>query len=315
MDCSLAVLAIGGNSLIRDKDHRSLPDQYETVKETCKHVADLIEDDIRTVITHGNGPQVGFILRRAELATHELHMVPLDICGADTQGAIGYMIQMALHNEFRKRAVDKRVATVVTQTLVDKNDPSFSEPTKPIGSFMSEEEALINKRDYGWAIVEDAGRGFRRVVPSPVPKDIIELDAIKLLIDSGYVVVAAGGGGIPVIRDEAGNLDGVEAVIDKDRATSLLATNLGADTFIISTSIDSVYLNFGEKNQRSLRRVSLHEIKRYLDEGHFKPGSMKPKIESIIQFLERGGTRAIVTSPENILGTIKGDSGTTITAT
>ena len=256
----------------------------------------------------------GFILRRAELATHELHAVPLDICGADTQGAIGYMIQMALHNEFRKRGIAKSAATVVTQTLVDKNDPSFSDPTKPIGSFMPEEEALANKKQYGWEIVEDAGRGFRRVVPSPIPTDIIELDAIKFLIDHGYIVVAAGGGGIPVIRDETGNLHGVEAVIDKDRATSLLATNLGADAFIISTSIDCVYLNFGGKNQRSLRRVTLPEIKGYLSEGHFKPGSMKPKIESIIRFLENGGKRAIVTSPENIRDAIKGDSGTTITA-
>lgn len=314
MDSELAVLAIGGNSLIKDKEHRSLPDQYETVKETCTHVADLIEDGFRTVITHGNGPQVGFILRRAELATHELHTVPLDICGADTQGAIGYMIQMALHNEFKKRGIAKSAVTVVTQTIVDKNDPSFSDPTKPIGSFMPEEEALTNKKEYGWEIVEDAGRGFRRVVPSPIPTDILELDAIKSLIDRGYVVVAAGGGGIPVIKDETGNLHGVEAVIDKDRATSLLATNLGADIFIISTSIDCVYLNFGEENQRSLRRVTLPEIKRYLGEGHFKPGSMKPKIESIIRFLENGGKRAIVTSPENIRGGIKGDSGTTITA-
>jgi carbamate kinase len=266
------------------------------------------------VITHGNGPQVGFILRRAELATHELHAVPLDICGADTQGAIGYMIQMALHNEFKKRGVDKRVATVVTQTVVDRNDPSFRDPTKPIGSFMSEEEARTNQGEYGWEIVEDAGRGFRRVVPSPIPKDIIELDAIKFLVDRGYVVVAAGGGGIPVIKDEAGNLHGVEAVIDKDRATSLLATNLGADTFIISTSIDRVYLNFGEKDERPLRRVTLPEIKRYLGEGHFKPGSMKPKIESIIQFLENGGGKAIVTSPRYILSAIKGESGTMIIA-
>jgi carbamate kinase len=313
MKSRLTVLAIGGNSLIKDKNHIALSFQYEAVQETSKYIAELIAEGLSMVITHGNGPQVGFLYRRGELARPELPLIPLDICGADTQGAIGYMIQKALLNEFRERGIVKKVTVVVTQTVVDRDDPSFGRPTKPIGSFMSEEEALANKKEFGWQVVEDAGRGFRRVVPSPIPREIIELDVIKLLVESGYIVVAAGGGGIPVIRNEQGDLEGVEAVIDKDLGSSLLARNLGADTFIISTAIDSVYLDFGKENQRPIRRGTLPEIRRYLAEGHFKPGSMKPKIEAIIQFLENGGEKAIITTPENVLRAVKGEAGTTIT--
>jgi len=312
MESELAVLAIGGNSLIKDKNHIALSWQYEAVKETGKYIAELIAEGMSIVITHGNGPQVGFIYRRGELGRHELPLIPLDICGADTQGAIGYMIQKALLNHFRRMGVAKKVTTVVTQTLVNTDDPSFEHPTKPIGSFMSEEEALANRKEFGWEVVEDAGRGFRRVVPSPIPREIIELDVIRLLIERGYVVVATGGGGIPVIRNEHGEIEGVEAVIDKDLASSLLARNLGADTFIISTAIDAVYLNFGTENQKPIRHATLPEIKRYLAEGHFKPGSMKPKIESIVLFLEGGGRKAIIASPENLLKSVRGESGTTI---
>jgi len=312
MKSHLAVLAMGGNSLIRDKNHIALSYQYERVKETAKYIAELIAEGIRLVITHGNGPQVGFIYRRGELARSELPLIPLDICGADTQGAIGYMIEKALLNEFRRRGIDKKVTAVVTQTIVDREDRSFKYPTKPIGSFMSEEEALANKRSSGWEVAEDAGRGYRRVVPSPIPKKIIELDVIKLLVRSGYIVIAAGGGGIPVILNEQGEIEGVEAVIDKDLGSSVMASGLGADTLIISTAIDAVYLNFGQTDQKPLSRASLSEIKRYLKEGHFKPGSMKPKIEAIIQFLENGGEKAIITSPENLLSAFKGQAGTTI---
>jgi carbamate kinase len=304
---------MGGNSLIRDKNHIALSFQYEMVQETAKYIAELIAEGIRLVITHGNGPQVGFIYRRGELARSELPLIPLDICGADTQGAIGYMIEKALLNEFRRRGIDKKVTAVVTQTIVDREDRSFKHPTKPIGSFMPEEEALSHKRELGWDVAEDAGRGYRRVVPSPIPKKIIELDVIKLLVQSGYVVIAAGGGGVPVILNEQGEIEGVEAVIDKDLGSSILASGLGADTLIISTAIDAAYLNFGQKIQRPLSRVSLSEIKRYLEEGHFKPGSMKPKIEAIIQFLENGGEKAIITSPENLLSAFEGKTGTTIT--
>ena len=312
MDSKFAVLAIGGNSLVRDKDHISLECQYEAVKETCGYIADLIEEGLSLVITHGNGPQVGFIYRRGELSRHELPLIPLDICGADTQGAIGYMIQKALLNEFRRRRIVKKVNTVVTQTVVDRDDPSFQKPTKPIGSFMTPDEALTNRREFGWQVMEDAGRGFRRVVPSPFPREIIELDAIKSLVDRGHIVIAAGGGGVPVVRNEEGDLQGVEAVIDKDLASSLLARNLGADTFIISTAVDAAYLDFGKDNQRSIRHATVSETKQYLAEGHFKPGSMMPKIEAIVQFLEGGGRKAMIASPQNLLETMKGSSGTTI---
>jgi carbamate kinase len=312
MKSRLTVLAIGGNSLIKDKNHIALSSQYEAIRETANYIVELVAEGLSLVITHGNGPQVGFIYRRGELARHELPLIPLDICGADTQGAIGYMIEKALLNDFRKRRIEKRVAVVVTQAIVNRDDPSFKHPTKPIGSFMSEEEALKNKKESGWQIMEDAGRGFRRVVPSPIPREMIELDVIRILVERGYIVIAAGGGGIPVIRNEQGELEGVEAVIDKDLGSSLLARNLGADTFIISTAVDAVYLNFGEKNQEPLRRVSLSEIKRYLEEGHFKPGSMRPKIEAVIEFLEAGGEKAIITSPENLLKAVKGEAGTTI---
>jgi len=312
IDSKLAVLAIGGNSLIKDKNHIALSFQYDAVKETSKYLVDLIAEGLSMVITHGNGPQVGFIYRRGELARHELPLIPLDICGADTQGAIGYMIQKALLNEFRKRGMAKKVTTVVTQTIVDRNDPSFEHPTKPIGSFMSEQEALANRSEFGWHVMEDAGRGFRRVVPSPLPREIIELEVIRLLVESGYIVVATGGGGVPVIRNEQGNLEGVEAVIDKDLASSLLARNLGADTFVILTAVDAVYLNFGKENQKAISHATLPEIKGYLTDGHFKPGSMKPKIEAIIQFLGDSGKKAIITSPENLLKAVSGECGTTI---
>jgi carbamate kinase len=312
MKSHLTVLAIGGNSLIRDKNHIALSFQYEMVRETAVYIADLVAEGLSLVITHGNGPQVGFIYRRGELARHELPLIPLDICGADTQGAIGYMIEKALLNEFQGRGIDKKVTVVVTQAIVDSDDPSFEHPTKPIGSFMSEAEALAHKKESGWQVVEDAGRGFRRVVPSPIPREIIELDVIKLLVQNGYIVIATGGGGIPVIRNEQGELEGVEAVIDKDLGSSLLARNLGADTFIISTAVDAVYLNFGKENQKPISRATLPEMKRYLAEGHFMLGSMKPKIEAIIQFLEDGGKKAMITSPENLLKTVRGECGTTI---
>jgi carbamate kinase len=312
MKSRLAVLAIGGNSLIKDKDHIALSWQYQAVRETSRYIAELIAEGLSIVITHGNGPQVGFIYRRGELARHELPLIPLDICGADTQGAIGYMIQKALLNEFRERGITKKVTTVVTQAVVDRSDPSFEHPSKPIGSFMAEQEALTHQKEFGWQVAEDAGRGFRRVVPSPIPRELIELDVVRILVKKGYVVVAVGGGGIPVIRNEQGEIEGVEAVIDKDLASSLLARKLGADTFIISTSIDAAYLNFGKENQKPITRATLPEIKGYLTEGHFKAGSMKPKIEAIVQFLEGGGKKAVITSPENLLEAFKGKCGTTI---
>ncbi len=310
----IAVVAIGGNSLIKDKNHQTVEDQYEAVKETAVHIADLIESGFNVVITHGNGPQVGFILLRSEIARKviNLHPVPLDACGADTQGAIGYAIQRALHNEFRKRGKEKDVVTVVTMVVVDKNDPAFQNPSKPIGPFYTEEEAKEKMEAEKWIMKEDAGRGWRRVVPSPIPRKIVEINAIKTLVENGFVVVGVGGGGIPVIEDENGQIMGVEAVIDKDYASSLLARELGADYFIISTAVEKVYLNFGMPDQKPIDRMTLEEARKYLKEGHFKEGSMAPKIRAVIEFLEAGGKAAIITSPESIVRAIKGETGTWI---
>lgn len=308
----VAVVAVGGNSLIKDKAHQSVPDQYIAVCETCSHIADMIELGYEVVITHGNGPQVGFILLRAELSKKELHSVPLDSCGADTQGAIGYQFQMALANEFKKRGIKKKAVTVVTQVLVDKNDPAFKSPSKPIGSFYSKEEAELGKEKEGWDIVEDAGRGWRRVVASPIPKEIVEEDAIKTLIASGYVVIAVGGGGIPVIRDENGDLKGIAAVIDKDYASALLASNIKADVFMISTAVEKAYLNFGKADEKAIDSVTEKELKNYINEGHFKPGSMLPKMKAVVSFLEKGGEKAIITCPEKIKEAVIGKTGTHI---
>ena len=305
------VVAIGGNSLIKDKAHKTVPDQYEAAMETMPHIVDLVEQGWDVAITHGNGPQVGFILRRSELAKHELHEVPLDFCGADTQGAIGYMLQQILHNEFRRRQLAKQSVTVVTQVLVDKNDPAFSHPNKPIGSFMDQEMAE-RRKDEGWHIVEDAGRGWRRVVPSPIPQRVIEARAVVNLLEDGFIVITAGGGGIPVVENADGNLEGVAAVIDKDRASALLCQAIDAKRFIISTSIDKVYLDFGKPNQTAIDRMTLSEAKRYLKEGHFAPGSMAPKIESVITFIENGGEHAIITCPENLALALDGKAGTHI---
>ena len=283
-----AVIAIGGNSLIKDKAHKSVPDQYTATAETCKHIADMIQQGWNVVITSGNGPQVGFILRRSELAEHELHPVPLDYCGADTQGAIGYMIQRALYNEFHKRNMNRHVASLVTQVRVSKDDPAFENPAKPIGSFMDEKEAKKRAKEEGWDIKEDSGRGWRRVVPSPIPKEIIELPGIKALLNDDIVVYAVGGGGIPVVASEAGDLQGIAAVIDKDRASALLATDLSADVLLISTAVEKVYLNFGKKNQEAIDKMDHMEAQRYMEEGHFTPGSMYPKIEACVQFIKDG---------------------------
>ncbi len=308
----VAVVAIGGNSLIKDKQHRTVPDQYEAARETCVHVAGMIEQGWNVAIGHGNGPQVGFILRRSELARHELHEVPLDFCGADTQGAIGYMLQQNLYNEFRRRDIKKQATTIVTQVLVDKDDPAFQNPTKPIGTFMDEVEAVHRTETEGWNVVEDAGRGWRRVVASPLPQRVDECDADKELLDAGFVVITDGGGGIPVVKDDDGNLVGTAAVIDKDFASSLLGQSIGADLLLISTAVEKVSLNFGKPNQENLDQMTVAEAKRYIEEGHFAPGSMLPKIQAIIWFLEAGGKEAIITNPENIERALAGETGTRI---
>jgi len=307
------VIAIGGNSLIADDSHQSVADQYEAAAETCVHIASMLKaEDLRLVVTHGNGPQVGFILRRSELAAQELHMVPLDSCVADTQGALGYHLQRAMRNEFKRRGVTRTPATVVTQVLVDRADPAFAKPNKPIGSFMSAAQAEEHRVKDGWDLVEDAGRGFRRVVASPKPKVILELEAIKSLLDAGFVVVAGGGGGIPVVEDAEGRLTGAAAVIDKDLASSLMAQQLGAELLIISTAVEQVCLDFGKPTQRALAKMTLAEARQYITEGHFKPGSMLPKIQAVVAFIEGGGKEALITDPAHLAQALRGETGTRI---
>lgn len=308
----VAVVAVGGNSLIKDKNHTSISDQYDAGAESMHHIADMIANGWDVVVTHGNGPQVGFILRRSEISSQELHEVPLDYCGADSQGAIGYMFARALTNEFKNRKMNKKVCAVVTQTVVDIKDPAYQNPSKPIGSFMEETDAKRRAKEDGWNVVEDAGRGWRRVVASPKPVDIIEADAIKALIDAGIVVVAVGGGGIPVIRLDNDDLLGSEAVIDKDFGSSLLATMIGADLFVISTAVEKVAINFNKPNVQWLDQMTLAQAKQYIEEGHFAKGSMLPKVQAIIKFLENGGKKALITNPENISRALKGETGTWI---
>lgn len=308
----IAVVAIGGNSLITDREHQTVPDQYRAVAETCTHIAGMIRHDYKVVITHGNGPQIGFILRRAEMALSELHMVPLDSCGADTQGALGYHIQCALGNEFKKKKMDKQAVTIVTLVIVDADAPSFKTPSKPIGSFLSKEQAEAHREKDGWSIVEDAGRGWRRVVASPAPRKIVEIDAIKSLVDSGFVVIAAGGGGVPVIRDENGELRGAPAVIDKDLTSSLLARELKADLLVICTAVEKVLLDFGKPEERPIDKMTAPEARGYMKEGHFKPGSMLPKIQAAVEFLENGGVEVVITNPENLERAVAGETGTHI---
>ncbi len=311
----IAVVAIGGNSLIKDKQHQTVEDQYEAAKETAQHIAEMIEAGWEVVIGHGNGPQVGFILRRSEIAhkVEGMHEIPLDVCGADTQGALGYALQQNLQNELHLRGVKKPVSTVVTQVLVDREDEAFQSPSKPIGGFMDHVEAQRRAEDMEWSVVEDAGRGWRRVVASPLPDEVVEFPAIKALVEAGVTVIAVGGGGIPVIDVGNRQLRGTAAVIDKDFACSLLAQLLNADLFLISTAVEKVAINFGKSNQEWIDRMTLAEVKGYLAEGtHFAKGSMEPKMQAIVWFLEKGGKQAIVTNPENIGRALQGETGTLI---
>ncbi|WP_041454447.1 MULTISPECIES: carbamate kinase [Anaerolinea] len=309
-----AVIAIGGNSLIKDNAHQKIEDQYQAAKETCYHIADMIEAGWNVAIGHGNGPQVGLILRQSEVAAKVEHLpeTPLDVCGAESQGLIGYLLQQNLQNELFRRKIHQNVATVITQVLVDKNDPAFQHPTKPIGGFMTEEEAKRKAEELGWTVVEDAGRGWRRVVASPDPKEVVELDTIKALIEAGVIVITVGGGGIPVIDKGDGDYVGIAAVIDKDFASSLLAQEINADIFIISTAVEKVALNYGKPNEKLIDRMTVAEAKQYIQEGHFAKGSMLPKVQACIRYLEAGGKEALITSPENIGRALRGETGTWI---
>lgn len=316
MTKKLAVIAIGGNSLIKDDKKVTVESQYEAAKETCQRIADMIEQGWEVAIGHGNGPQVGYILRRSEIAAKiaGMHEVPLDVCGADSQGAIGYALQQNLQNILYQRGIKKKVATIITQVLVDREDPAFKNPTKPIGGFMDESEAHRRQTEQGWSVVEDAGRGWRRVVASPLPKEIVELETVQTLLNQGIITVTVGGGGIPVIDPGDGNYKGIAAVIDKDFASSLLARKINADLFVISTAVEKVALNFGKTEQQWLDTITLAEAKQYLAEGkHFAKGSMAPKIQAVIWFLEANPNgKALITNPENLGRAIKGETGTWI---
>lgn len=292
----------------------SVLDQYQAAGQTSHHVAHLLAAGYRVVVTHGNGPQVGFILLRSELAKSVLHQVPLESCVADTQGAIGYQIEQTLQNELRQQGLNTAIAAVVTQVVVDQNDPAFQDPSKPIGPFYGEAEARMHEQEDGWAVKEDSGRGWRRVVPSPKPLEIVEQKAIRTLLDNDILVIAVGGGGIPVVRKPNGDLEGCPAVIDKDAASCLLAKELQADTFIISTAVDKVMLNFGKPDQVALDEITVADARRYMEEGHFAAGSMKPKIEAAIDFLEHGGRQVIITQPHLLEEAIAGRNGTRIVA-
>lgn len=310
-----AVIAIGGNSLATGPGRTSIADQNQAAKETGRHIADLVKDGWEVMVSHGNGPQVGFILRKQELTRHELDPVPLDICVSDTQGSIGFILAQNLMNDFRHAGIHKQVAAVVTQVEVDPNDPDFRDPSKPIGSFMTEEEAMQHKENDGWHVKEDANRGWRRVVPSPQPLRILEQEALRCLLENNFAVIGVGGGGIPVYRDEFGNLKGVEAVIDKDNASSLLARELNADLLLISTAVEKVALRFGQPDEEWLDELTLDQAKGYLEEGnHFAAGSMAPKIRAVVSFLEGGGKEALITNPVNLVRGVAGLTGTRVVA-
>ncbi len=308
----LVVIAIGGNSLIKDAEHMDVLAQYRAAGETSHYIVPIVQQGYRIVVTHGNGPQVGFILLRSELTRDVIHQVPLANCVADTQGAIGMQIAQTLQNELHHQGVEKNVAALVTQVVVDENDPSFQNPSKPIGPIMTEAEARDRAAKDGWVVGEDAGRGWRRLVASPAPLEIIELPTIRTLLDNGTLVIAAGGGGVPVIYKPDGELRPRPAVIDKDAASCLLANELGASVFIISTDVDKVALNFGTPDQIEIDRLTVAECKQHLADNRFAAGSMRPKIESAVRFLERGGEKVIITQPQNLRANLDEIYGTHI---
>lgn len=308
----IAVIAVGGNALIADRRHVSIPDQSHAAEVTARHIADAVAAGWRVAVTHGSGPQVGFVLRRSELARAEVPPEPLDAADADVQGGVGYMFQRALHNEFHRRAMAKRAVAVVTQVLVERADPAFAHPDKPVGAYMDAATAARRARALGWAVAEDAGRGWRRVVPSPLPKAIVDLAPIRDLLGAGYTVIGCGGGGIPVVADEAGMLSGVEAVIDKDHASGLLAAELGAEVLLVATSVAQAALHFGKPGQQWLGEITVAEARAYDREGHFAEGSMAPKVRALADFVAKTGGLGLITDPPNIGRALAGEAGTRI---
>jgi carbamate kinase len=316
-DRKLAIVAVGGNSLVKDERRKSLRHQYMVVKETSHHIADMIEAGWDMAIGHGNGPQLGFTLRRSEIAYRDegVPAFPMDICIAETQAEVGYALQQNLQNELFKRGIQKQVATIVAQTLVDYDDPAYQLfPTKPVGSFMNRDEAHTLAGKWGWHVAEDAGRGWRRMVSSPFPKKILEIETIRTLVNAGVITITAGGGGIPVIDEGDGQYTGVDGAVDKDYAASLLAQELKADLFVVSTAVEKVAINFNKSNQTWFDKMTLSQAKQFLADGvHFAKGSMAPKVHAIIWYLENGGKEAVITNPENIGRALRGGTGTWFT--
>ena len=311
---TLTVVALGGNAILKPDQEGTAKQQIENVNETTKQLAKMVlSGEYKIVVSHGNGPQVGNILLQNEIASEEVPSFPLDVCGAESQGFIGYMLSQSLDNVFNQNGRgDIPVATVLTQTLIDKDDPAFEDPSKPVGPFYTEEAAQRLKEEKDYDMIEDAGRGYRRVVPSPEPVAIVEKEPIRQLLDAHTVVIAAGGGGIPVVR-EGSRLVGREAVIDKDLASEQLAQDVGAEVLLILTDVENVYLNYNQPDQERLGRVTVSEMKEYVEEGHFARGSMKPKVEAGIKFVEDGGKKAVITSLDKVLDALEGKTGTTIT--
>lgn len=308
------VIALGGNALQEAGKPATAQAQLEVVEKTSEYIADIVERGYEVIVAHGNGPQVGRIVIQNEVASASTPAMPFDVCGAMSQGMIGYHIQQGLSKVLRHRGINKNVVTIVTQVVVDKDDPKFKAPSKPIGPFYTEEEAKAIAAEKGYTMKEDAGRGWRRVVTSPLPVEIVELDAVKTLNDAGFVVVTVGGGGIPVVRNDAGDLEGVAAVIDKDLASEKLARDMDADALVILTAVEKVSINFKKPDQKDLDRMSAAEAKQYIKEGHFAPGSMLPKIEAALNFVEsKPGRIAIITSLDKAVDAIEGRAGTTIT--
>lgn len=308
-----ALIAVGGNSLIRAGERGTIDEQLRNAHATAKAIAQMIKLGWTVVVTHGNGPQAGAALLRSERAANEVYTHTLDVCVATTQSEIGYLLQRALHFEMKELGLNKEVITLPTMVEVDENDPAFKKPAKPIGPFYSKETAEEKQKNLGWDIVEDSSRGYRRVVASPEPKSVLELDILKKIIDMGIMTIALGGGGIPVIIKD-GKILGKEAVIDKDRSSALLAADLDVDLFLISTDADQVYINYKKDNEAGLRNVTADELQKYYDEGQFPAGSMGPKVESCIKFIRNGGKKAIITSYEYLIDALEGKAGTHITA-
>jgi carbamate kinase len=306
-----ALIAVGGNSLIRAGEKGTIAEQLANTRRTAAAIVGVIRRGFRVVVTHGNGPQVGAALLRSERASDQVYSHSLDVCDATTQGEIGYFLQQSVHNELAAAGLDLAVATVLSQVVVRRDDPSLNHPTKPIGPFYSRADAEARRRLLGWEVIEDAARGYRRVVPSPEPVEIVEEDVIRALVDRGILVIAVGGGGIPVVR-ENGTFAGIEAVIDKDRASALLAARLGVDLFIISTDADRVYLDYKRPTQRPIDRASAAEIRTHYEAGQFPPGNMGPKIESALRFLDSGGREVIITSYDRLCEAVDGTAGTHI---